>query len=364
MSAVAKVVEAVKILGPRNISTIASYANLPKETCRYIVTKRLGSLGFTLRIAVDFGAIGLSRILVRMNISDSLRDSVKEIMEILVRTAYLHYYARLLPSGKILTLFCPPPELKSDLYALLQKLANLGVIKEFQTVPLAYSSTISMRHEYFDFDRGEWDIHWNEIHKVKAIPVENERPESANEIDAIDLAILRNLQVDATRRMSEVAKFAGISRAKVIRHYRDHVLGRRMVKGCHVDWFPPAKVFGPVVYSFLDFECDSQQEVSNVRDLLYSSPYTYSEMRSRDGSHIFGFMACPTHDLMNSLGFLTSGRRENTKCEFSVIDLQLVDSFTVHDQLFDGTQNKWRLSITEVSSAMEAQTKKMGGAGP
>ena len=67
-----------------------------------------------------------------------------------------------------------------------------------------------------------------------------EGPSAKVQVDKIDLEIIKRLQRDETKPLSEIQKETGINYKTLSFHHRKHVLGRQMLKGHKVNWIGTA----------------------------------------------------------------------------------------------------------------------------
>jgi DNA-binding Lrp family transcriptional regulator len=93
---------------------------------------------------------------------------------------------------------------------------------------------------WFDNKSGRWAFAWDEW--VKEVQTQKtdlphtlvESKSYVNRGDEIDIKMLENLEYDATRNLTEIARDLGISRQLARFHYREHLLGRNLIEGFEV----------------------------------------------------------------------------------------------------------------------------------
>lgn len=343
----ARAVEAIKAIGPRNITALAVYLGIPKETCRYIVKRRLPAVGLEFSVLVDYGAIGLRRVFVLFRASSP---------ESWFRNLFTHevdgkhhsrfsmiYFARLMPSGEILASFGLPPDMVIHLQSLFEKLRKFRLVEEYRIIEASYFDAVSVSADYYDFENARWKIPWDTLRVMEAPPEYEEQPRSA-EFDHIDMQILKQLQIDATSKLSGIAKSMGITRNMIARHHKDHVLGKNMIRRYWVSWsgkVERSKIRG-ILATMWHIRYMHEENSRQVRNVLYSHPFTYSVVKSRTGDEMFAFALIPAEEMGPSQQFLTHNLPKDVRCEMHIVDYSFVGSYVIPYDHYDAENMKWK----------------------
>ena len=97
-----------------------------------------------------------------------------------------------------------------------------------------------MRAEFYDFDHGVWDFDWTE--RVEPSKDQVEEITSELSFDKFDLLILKEMQKDATRSISEIRDKIkeedgiDINYKTLAWHWIKHVQEKKMIKGYRLNW--------------------------------------------------------------------------------------------------------------------------------
>jgi len=293
MEATAKVVEALMKYGPR-YSKISRETGVPIPTVRYILTKRLPKLGFSARVAINCGILGLQRYLVTLS-SNLSPKRISGLLKMFGEFMYLSYYTYLMKERKFLTIFTLPPKYINDLIEFLDNLKFMNIINDYEVKKLLYMRILPFRVDCFDFKRGVWRQDW--INREVQVPEIYEELDPAGNFDKIDLLILKELQKNVFVKYVELSKKLGISRQTVKRHYQ-HAL--KAIYMYAVTWLPPWNPELVSTPSLIKFE-----NIERARQIMINIPFTYTEMRTVDDEYL-SLMLVPSMELYKVLKYISN----------------------------------------------------------
>jgi len=100
-------------IGP-NISEIARQLGQFKESVRYRYKEKLINKGFAVHVAVDHEKLGLRRVIMFIDFSDSYKAVSQKMMRILSDKGYLASYEKVLPDGRYIVHSSVPEECLED----------------------------------------------------------------------------------------------------------------------------------------------------------------------------------------------------------------------------------------------------------
>ena len=211
---------------PRNISTVARNLGLPTETVRYRV-KRLLSQGVIKLFGVPNHlklGLDLFRLILRAKFD-------KELEKELDNHPYVSYVARCYGciNGYIVNLLVPRGH---DYYVeeYLEKLRSYYPISDIialKSLPTHYQ--LPNFHRYYNFVTNTWDYSWKlSPSYIRNIEVRVALPQQVL-LDHVDIAIIQELQVDATVSLTSLASKLGLSVASLRYHFVNHVIDRNLV---------------------------------------------------------------------------------------------------------------------------------------
>lgn len=204
-----------------------------------------------------------------------------------------------------------------------------------------------MRAVLYDFDAGIWDFDWGSDSKIdlkRAAYV----PSVKTKFDHFDLLILKELYIDATRSLVEIAKKLKANYKVLAWHYTTHVLGRGLIKNYVVRW-PGTKydfkadraLHRQHRYFWVDLLAKDLSDVERMGVMagVGSLPFLWAEASGRDYFAQFAFPVDFYTEAMQRLSeILNSVRNRATLYSF---DQTNALAFVISHGLFDRETKKW-----------------------
>lgn len=355
----AKIIEAIKLAGPRNVSELHRVTGIPVETCRYIIKHRLPKAGISVSAKVNYSALGLRRMVGKLWFTKETLRFSEDVLNILGKTAYLYYYARLIPNNHYICLFSIPENMQNSFYELLNTLKDLGILADFKVNQVAFLNILSMTPQYFNFLRKRWEVPWDRL-TIRDVELEDKEIIDFAVTDYIDLLIVKELQKDAFQKLLNIAHSIGLDRSVISYHYKWHVIRNRLISGYIAKWFPrfPSNYDKSVVKLILEWYDFSNNAFRKIHNLIHTLPYTYSELLTMDRKMYVVHMFLPPYDLNNCLSFLFKYKTVYAECDWYFIDDSSSLSFSLPYELFDREINRWIFSTDLVVKNLRSEIKK------
>src|SRR5579884_4540239 len=101
-------IEAIKQIGPRNMSKVSSMTNIPVETVRYKLKRQLPKMVFSIHAQPSYGKLGLSVYWATLRFARQDTQLSARVLNYLGEKGYLVYYSRELPNGRYSANFALP----------------------------------------------------------------------------------------------------------------------------------------------------------------------------------------------------------------------------------------------------------------
>ena len=274
-----KLIRTAEEVGPRNISLIARLTGIPVETARYIIKVRLPKLGLRFRPVIDEGRLGLVKHLLRLEFSDELRPLASGMLDALARTAYITYYAALLPHDGYIVLADVPVEYERRYHRLFEALLHEGLLKSYELYPLdcVWKRSIDVRG--IDFTNGEWKIKisleepGSSRQSIEVVKPDCEEPG----VDKTDLLIIKELEKDPLQPFTRMARALGIKEYTLRYHYNEHVIGRGLIPKYRIIWsskegFERGDYIGLVLFCY-DVDEEGLKQIGEIIEAIPSSSF-------------------------------------------------------------------------------------------
>ena len=183
-------------------------------------------------------------------------------------------------------------------------------MSNYRIEDILWSRHVPMRTDIFDFQRGEWNINWDKLGVRKDAPIEPPTPLLEDELfeapDYIDLAILSELQVNATRPLSKISSDIKVKEDTVHYHYAEHVKKRNLISNYMVSWVGGGSVYNRNTVCQVIFRVDnlSAKELREVERVFHIFPFSWLEFLTGTDSYYL-FSNIPSNLLNAAMHFIS-----------------------------------------------------------
>jgi len=352
----AKLVRAIMQVGPGNFSLLSRLTGIPSETVRYKIKNQLIKRGINIHAIVDAAKFGLQRTIVQLRFTEKYHPISKPILQALHELSYLTYYSGELMTRQYYTMFQIPVQYKAEFTEFLDAMVNFDMLESYYVRPITWINYISLRPEYFDLQKGRWDIDWQRIKMSEELPRITPITYPLVGFDYHDLLIASELTVNALATIADISRNLGINVKTLQYHYTKHLLDKQMISKYVVRWMGDLEstrkhriIFGRLYANDL-----SRSELELLRQVVYSIPFSWSEIVTENRQLFVSEIFIPVEHLVyvqyfinNSLGEL-AGR----------VDLRTIDptssmAFTTPTGLFDQITQSWRYELAQNVARLE-----------
>ena len=352
--AMQKIVEAIREVGPRNISEIARMTKIPVETVRYRIKKQLREKGIMINAVVNYEKLGLRRYWLNLNFTENGDKHAVDILDNLAVKGYLTYYAKTFPKGIYVAQVALPPKFKEDYKSFLNTLLQLGVLKNHDMWELSWFRFMSMRTEYYDFERNQWILDWNKLEE-EAVKIENPVEmdvEKKPKIDKIDLMILAHLQANSFSSVTRIAEKINENSRKVRYHFLNHVIRKGLIGKYTLLWSGTKKE--DIMRLILQFSNLNKQDLILIEQNMHKLPFITSDSFSRSKNLYLVIIHSPLAYYIDILRFIYANLPGSVReVEVMVADPLTINAYTLPYELFDDREREWRLNVQELLNFVE-----------
>ena len=364
----AQLVKLISEIGP-DIPEISRRLGQFKESVRYRYKEKVLEKGFGVQASLNHEKLGLRRVVLVMDLAPDYKTYAHAILSAMNELCYIVYFEKRMLTDDYLATASVPAELVGAFVSFMAKLREKGVFRSVESVPFDWFRTIPMRTECYDFDTGRWDFDWSSPLKISDEAAS--LPSGQVKFDYVDLLILKELQIDATRSFVEIAAKLKMNYKMLDWHYKTHVLQRGLVSGYYLRWM------GTNYSSELERALHRKHRYQHISLLargllsaermelmtkLHGVPFLWSEMVGK--SDYYAEFYFPTEHIAEALQFLTQSVSK-IKERFSVMMMDQAEalSFTISYQLFDKENKKWTFNEPMLLSRFDRLVAQIGEAG-
>jgi DNA-binding Lrp family transcriptional regulator len=358
-------------IGP-DIAEIARRLGQNKESVRYRYREKIVKAGFSIKANVDYGALGLTRVVMKLRMAAAYREKVHELFEAMSDLSYLAAYAGTMSNDLYIAHAGVPREFIGEFHRFMEDLKEKGVFSSVELFDCDWFSVAPMRGECFDFDEGIWDFDWSKplsIDQTVAKATVSER----KQLDKIDLLLVKELWRNGDRSLVDIR--AAIKKTNGIDvnyktlgwHYAHHVLGQRLIRGYSLAWHGLKYNFirektGPLAkHKYLGVSLivrqTDEQENMELRSRLNRLPFIWSVAAGEAFYSQLYFPLDMTNEALDHLKTLL--KPYSKRAEIYILDQNEMASFTIGYKLWDDVEGRWSFDRESALSRLEMSTLKI-----
>ena len=270
-----KILEGLSLLGPRNLALLARHLDMPTTTVRYRVKQMLDDSLLFLHLNPYHTNMGLKKAVVFVEAVQGYEDVLLDCLRANGFWVYLcRVYGHHDGWGSIWTI---PKENDRDFEFFLQSLVDLGVARSIDVNWTTCHEGVPVRSRWFNVEENIWTFNWDEWVKEVEI-IEGELPWTLVEpddwpinVDYEDLLLIKELEIDGRKTLTDISKKLGISIEKLKYHFREHVVKRGLIEGYQIEIFRFPCLISD--FFFFKFEFDSYDKFTRFALSLKDKPF-------------------------------------------------------------------------------------------
>lgn len=358
-------VELISEIGP-DIPEVARRLGQYKESVRYRYKEKILEKGFAVQAAIDHEKLGLKRVVVTGSFAEPYRQYAQPILVAMNEFGYVVYFEKRLVHGDYVIEASVPSEFVRGYEGFLMELKAKGIFTALDVLTYDWFRNVPMRAEFYDFDTGRWDFDWSTTASSSG-EAASYVPSQPAPFDYVDLLILKELQVDASRPMVETARKLKINYKKLVWHYHTHVLAQGLVKGYNLRWMGTRydykleralhRMHRYLQVDLLARSLSGTQRMELARR-CHELPFLWSEAVGEADYYSRFFF--PIDNVTEALQHLTNSIASlNGKAEVMIMDQTEALSFSISYQLFDESSGAWTFSVSSLLSRFDTLIEKI-----
>jgi DNA-binding Lrp family transcriptional regulator len=230
----------------------------------------------------------------------------------------------------------------------------LKFCKELQASGLVYNvkvfwstcfQTVQSRSKWFDPGSGEYIFHWDEwINEIAEestkLPYTLIDPEDFPiKGDEMDLFILKELEKDATKDFTEIAKILGTSQQLVSYHYNKHIIPKKLIESFRVTFLQFDLKLSDTFYFIFKF--DSNEKLAKFANSLMDKPFVFGMGKILGENGLIAYLYLPKEEFRRFIEAASVLARSGflQTYEYVIQDLRKVSRQTISYEYFKN--GKW-----------------------
>ena len=230
-----KILEALGVYGPRNISKLANRINVPVSTVRDRIKNLKSHFSLRVRVNVYHTFIGLKKAFVFARATPGYERLLYESMK--ANGYWLYLTACYDTPESFYGIYGIPIDHTEEFEQFVKQIEKLRIA---QNIDLFWSTcihTVNLTCNWYDHKPEGWIFKWNKwIENIESqgtsLPYTLVELESyPQKADRIDIAILKELRKNAECKLRDIAKSLEVSPQTVQYHFKNHVIGKGLIEG-------------------------------------------------------------------------------------------------------------------------------------
>jgi len=364
-------VKLVTEIGP-DIAEISRRLGQFRESVRYRYKEKIVKRGFSVKADLDYGALGMKRVVMKLKISKAHSKQVHEIFKAMSDLCYLVAYAGTMPQEVYIAHAAVPAEFTLEFHRLMESLMEIGVFSSVEFFDCDWFRVAPMRAECFDFEEGAWDFDWSNPPPVDEKAARATITEK-KKIDKVDLLLLKELWRNSDRSLMEIqAAIRKMSDSEVNYktlswHYANHVVGNHLVRDYSIAWHGLKYNFsleragrlakhGYLGVSLIVRGADEQEKMT-LRSRLNRLPFLWSEAA---GDAYYSQLFFPLDMVNESLEYLKRLLRPyDERAEIFLLDQNEMASFTICYNRWDEKEGRWTFDRASILARLERSVSNL-----
>jgi len=343
--------ELITQIGP-DIPEISRRLGQFKESVRYRYKEKILGKGIAVQAAIDHEKLGLKRVILIVEFADDYKQYAQSILIAMGDLCYVTGFELVMPDGSYVVNASVPEEFVGEYFAFMKALEAKGLFRCGRMLAFDWFRTVPMRAKFYDFDTGRWDFEWSNLGKPEAWGY---KPSKRVRFDYTDLLIVKELRIDATEPLVEMAKKFGVGYKKLAWHYNTHVRQRGLVRGYTLNWMGTRYDFKLEKalhrkhrYFRVDLLAEDLTETERMELMSRTNaiPFLWAEMGGRGYWAQFAF---PVDNIVEAYQYLTDSIAPvKDRARLIVMDQTNALSFTISYRLFDERRKAWTFDQEEL----------------
>ncbi|MEM3130871.1 MAG: hypothetical protein QXX78_07270, partial [Nitrososphaerota archaeon] len=215
------------------------------------------------------------------------------------------------------------------------------ILNSYYAYELTSCRHLSLNAKYFDFDKWEWKIDWNNLESPDVNveqPFESE-PLKDPLVDYQDLLILKELQMDSLRPLSEIAKKLNMNPRTILYHFNEHIIRRGIINQYYIKWWYKTISEREKVSLILQAYNISEKKVRILKEELEKSPFTFFDAYSLEDKIYIAQQLLPAIYINDALKYLMRIKKIHGINDFDLEFIEEEEAFTIPYENFDEREN-------------------------
>lgn len=230
-----KILEALGVYGPRNISEVARKLNIPTPTMHSRMNDLKSHFSLYIQVNTYHTFIGLKKSFVFARATPGYEILLWDALK--ANEYWLYLTARYDAPESFYGIYGIPIDHTEEFEQFVKEIVNSKIAQDIDLLWSTSLHTLNLTDNWYDHKSNEWIFHWNKwTESIESqgttLPYTLVEPESyPQKADRIDIMILNELEKNAECGLSDIAKLVDVSPQTVRYHLQNHVIAKGLIEG-------------------------------------------------------------------------------------------------------------------------------------
>lgn len=289
-----KILEALAIYGPRNVTDVSRKLHMPAETLRKRIKRLYTQTFLRFNINVHYTNLGLRRTVLFAEAVPGYENILFDALKI---NDFWIFVSRCYGMFEgCVGIFTVPSENCDQFEHFVGELERIGLARKTQIFWSTCFYSVHSRCKWFNQKRKMWNFDWDEwVQEIRNegtnLPYTLAHTETPSvKVDEIDVLILKELEKDATISFKKLGEKLGISPQLASYHFHNHLIGINLLRSFEVSAFHFGK---DSEFSFFIFNFDEQQKLAKFASSLIDKPFVKALGKILNGNALYAYLYFP-----------------------------------------------------------------------
>lgn len=364
-----EILDALATYNPRNLADVARKLGIPSETLRKRIKRLSSNFYFRLNLNIYHTNLGLKKAIVFVDAKPGFEDFVMNGLKTNDFWIYVgRYYGKF---EGCLGIYTIPKEHSQQFEKFVKELENSDTVRTISILWSTCFQTVQSRRKWFDPNSLKWIFPWDEwvcdvLEGDTELPLTLIDPEDFPvRGDEIDLFILKELEKNATKDLTEIGKMLGISQQVVGYHYNKHLIPKGLIESFNVTFHQFDLRISDMFFFIFGFE--SEEKLAKFANSLLDKPFARGLGKVLGKNKLIAILYLPRYEFRRFIEALSELARSGFLHSYDYVIQDIGKAFreTIpyqcfkdgrwiydHDKHIEKLQNLVEKATTERSSAI------------
>jgi DNA-binding Lrp family transcriptional regulator len=337
------IIDALANYGVRNVSYVAEKLNIPAGTLHKRLKRLSSNFFLKFNINIYHTNLGLKKAVVFADAVPGYEELVFECLKANDFWIYVsRYYGRF---EGCLAIYTIPVNYCAEFERFIKEIERLNIVRNMEIFWATCFQTVQSRSSWFEPARRTWNFRWEEW--VKEIFDESPKPpytlvdpkDFPIMCDEIDLFILKELEKDATKDLTEIGKMLGKSQQLMGYHFNKHIIPRGLIESFEVTFLQFSLETADMF--FFVFRFDSNEKLAKFANSLLDKPFASGLGKVLGKNNLIALLYFPRREFRRFIESLSKLARSGflKSYDYVIQDLEKTSRQTISYEYFKN--KKW-----------------------